>query len=109
MRKVLTAVLIAATISLAGCEYPVVIGEKRVAMEVVDVKLRSKSNSKVTLRELESGYVWEDQRLSCSKSRARNVLIGSKWDVVEERYEYPESKRSFSRLAGVSAICDKSN
>ncbi|QNO00641.1 hypothetical protein QGX17_gp075 [Pseudomonas phage phiPsa381] len=109
MKKLLTAALLLATISLTGCEEAKLLSEKRTTMVVESVYLTSKSNSKVTLREVESGYVWKDQRLSCSRPRARNVVIGSKWDVVEQAYVYPESQRYFSQLVGVSAICDKSN
>lgn len=109
MKKLLTAALIMATISLAGCEEPKLLSEKRTTMVVESVYLTSKSNSKVNLREVESGYLWKDQRLSCSRSYARNVQVGSKWDVVEQSYVYPESQRYFSRLVGVDAICDKSN
>lgn len=109
MKKLLTAALIMVTISLAGCEEAKLMSEKRTTIVVESVYLTSKSNSKVTLREVESGYVWKDQRLSCSRSRARNVVIGSKWDVVEQAYVYPESQRYFSRLVGTDAICTKSN
>jgi hypothetical protein len=109
MKKLLTAVLIMATISLAGCEQPNLLSEKRTTMVVESVYLTSKSNSKVTLREVKSGYVWKDQRLSCSRSKAQNVVIGSKWDVTEQAYVYPESQKYFSRLVGTDAICTKSN
>lgn len=109
MKKLLTAALIIATISLTGCEEAKLLSEKRTTMVVESVRLTSKSNSKVTLREVESGYVWKDQRLSCSSSRARNVQVGGKWDVTEQAYVYPESQRYFSRLVGTDAICTKSN
>jgi hypothetical protein len=109
VKKLLTAALIMATISLAGCEEAKLLSEKRTTMVVESVYLSSKSNSKVTLREVESGYVWEDQRLGCSRSYARNVQVGSKWDVTEQSYVYPESQRYFSRLVGTDAICTKSN
>ncbi|WVS24573.1 membrane protein [Pseudomonas phage Psxphi15] len=109
MKKLLTAALIMATISLTGCEEAKLLSEKRTTMVVESVYLTSKSNSKVTLREVESGYVWKNQSLSCSRSRASNVEVGSKWDVVERVYVYPESQRYFSRLVGVDAICTKSN
>jgi hypothetical protein len=109
VKKLLTSALIMATISLAGCEEAKLLSEKRTTMVVESVYLSSKSNSKVTLREVESGYVWEDQRLGCSRSYARNVQVGSKWDVTEQSYVYPESQRYFSRLVGTDAICTKSN
>lgn len=109
MKKLLTVALMLATMSLVGCEEAKLVSEKRTTMVVESVYLTSKSNSKVTLREVESGYVWKDQRLSCSRSRARNVVIGGKWDVTEQQFVYPESQRYFSRLVGVPAICDKSN
>ncbi|ATN92853.1 putative anti-sigma factor [Pseudomonas phage PPSC2] len=108
MRKLLLLGTFAATLLLAGCEEAKLLSEKRTTMVVESVYLTSKSNSKVNLREVESGYVWKDQRLSCSRSRASNVEIGSKWDVVEQAYVYPESQRYFSRLVGVDAICTKS-
>lgn len=109
MKKLLTIGLVVATLALGGCEEAKLLSEKRTTMVVESVYLTSKSNSKVNLREVESGYVWKDQRLSCSRSKAKNVVIGSKWDVVEQFYVYPESQRYFSHLAGVSGICDKSN
>ena len=109
MKKLLTAVLMMATLALAGCEEAKLLSEKRTTMVVESVSLRSKTNSKVNLREVESGYLWQDQRLSCSRSRAGNVKIGSKWDIVEQAYVYPESQRYFSRLVGTDAICTKSN
>lgn len=109
MKKLLSAVLIIATISLVGCEEAKLLSEKRTTMVVESVHLTSKTNSKVTLREVEGGYVWKDQRLSCSRSYARNVQVGSKWEVVEQAYVYPESQRYFSRLVGTDAICTKSN
>jgi len=109
VKKLLTAALVMATISLAGCEEAKLLSEKRTTMVVESVYLSSKSNSKVTLREVESGYVWKDQRLGCSRSYARSVQVGSKWDVTEQSYVYPDSQRYFSRLVGTDAICTKSN
>ena len=109
MKKLLAAVILLGTFTLTGCEEAKLLSEKRTVMVVESVRLSSKSSSKVDLREVESGYVWRDQRLGCSRSYARNVKVGSKWDVVEQAYVYPESKRYFSRLVGTEAICDKSN
>ncbi|UAV84625.1 hypothetical protein PHB09_130 [Pseudomonas phage PHB09] len=109
MKKIL-AVLMFAAITLTGCfEQPTLLSEKRTTMVVESVYLTSKSNSKVTLREVVVGYVWKNQRLSCSRSRARNVVIGSKWDVVEQSFVEKSSGRYFSRLVGTDAICTKSN
>lgn len=105
--KLLTIAL-AATM-LTACEKREVFGERRVTMEVVSVYLTTKSNSRVNLREVNTGYVWKDQSLSCSRERAAKVKIGSKWDVTEMTYVYPESKRYSTALVGTSAICTKSN
>jgi uncharacterized protein YcfL len=107
--KTKLSVILLASLLLTGCEQPQVVSEKRILMEVVSVKLNSKSNSKVDLREVKGGYVYRDQRLSCSKTKAKNIKIGSRWDVVEVQYVYPESKRYFSKLVGTEAICARSN
>lgn len=109
MRITKLALVLAASMALAGCDEAIKISEKVTTVVVTNVSIRSKSNSTVTLREVVSGYVWENQRLSCSGSKARNVKIGKKWDMVEARYEYSESKRQVSRLLNVSSICTKSN
>jgi len=109
MRLSKLALVLAASMALAGCDKAVMISEKRIIVEVVSVSLSSKSNSRVTLRELPYGYMWEDQRLSCSNSRARHVEVGKRWEVTEARYEYSESKGQFSRLLGIPSICDQSN
>jgi hypothetical protein len=106
MRK--TSVLILALLTLAGCEQREQYSERRVAMEVINVKLTSKSNSKVDLRELASGQVHRGLRLSCSRSKAERVRIGSKWEVSEITYLYPESRRFETQIVGTPAICDKS-
>lgn len=94
---------------LAGCEERKVFSEQRKTLEVVGVSLHSKSSSTVDLRLVGTSYVYKYQRLSCSQSRAQNVKIGSKWDVTEMTYHYPESQRFSSELIGTSAICEKSN
>lgn len=99
--------LLGIAVALVGCERPVKVSEHRITVQVVDVKLSSKSNSKVILREVNTGYVWSPQRLSCSKEKARRVKIGSKWDVVEEVYRYKDG-RGYNSLAGTPAICTKS-
>ena len=109
MRLTKLALVLAASMALAGCDEAIKIAEKRTTVVVTHVSIRSKSNSTVTLREVPYGYVWESQRLSCSGSKARNVKIGKKWDMIEARYEYKESKQQFSRLLNVSSICTKSN
>ena len=108
MKLRFTALLIGLTF-LAGCEERKVFKEERIGMEVVAVHLNTKSNSKVDLRIIGTGYVYKNQRLSCSRSKAQNVKIGSKWDVTEMTYNYPESQRFSSELVGTSVICDRSN
>lgn len=98
-------VLLLALATLAGCEQREIYGERRLAVEVESVRLSSKSNSKVTLRDLKTGTRYVDQRLSCSKSKAKNVRIGSRWDVTEITYLYPESRRFSTELVGTKAIC----
>lgn len=94
---------------LSGCEQPVKIDERRITVEVTHVKLSSKTNSKVDLRDVKTGKGYWAQRLSCSRSKAENVEIGRLWDVTEVDYVYPESKRYYSELVGTAAICTKSN
>lgn len=109
MKKLLTAALLLATISLSGCEKPEKFSERRILASVESVSLSSKSNSKVNLRDVNSKYVWVGQRLGCSRSRASNVVVGSLWDVTEVTMYYPESKRYTTELVGTAAICTKSN
>jgi hypothetical protein len=109
MRLNRLALVLAASMALVGCDEAIKISEKRITVEVVSVRVSSKSNSKVTLREIPFGYIWKEQRLSCSSTKARNVKIGKKWELVEARYEYRESKEQFSRLLGVPGICTQSN
>ncbi len=95
---------------LTGCfEQPKKIGERVLTMQVTSVYLTSKSNSKVTLKDVKTGKVYKDERLSCSREKAKKVEIGSLWTVHEVDYVYPESKRYFSDLVGTAAICTKSN
>lgn len=106
--KGLIAILAAATL-LVGCESPVEHSSRRVTMTVESVQLSSKTNSKVTLREVKSGIIHPRERLSCSREKARKVKIGSKWDVTEVTYVYPEKQTYFTRLEGTKSICTKSN
>lgn len=94
---------------LAGCEKREVHAEKRIVMEVVKVNLSSKTNSTVDLRELATGYIYRRQRLACSSQKAKNIRIGSLWDVTEITYHYPESRRFTSELAETRTICSRSN
>ena len=92
---------------LTGCEERVVTKTERVTMEVVGVSLKSKTNSKVDLRVVGTQQVYRDNRLSCNKSKASNVKIGSKWDVTVEDYRYGD--RYGKDVLGTKAICEKSN
>ena len=94
-------------VSLTGCDEYVVTKSERITMEVVGVTLRSKSNSKVDLKVVGQPVTYYNERLSCSKTKARNVRIGSKWDVVVEDYKWGD--RYGSRLRGTDAICTLSN
>lgn len=109
MRKVLLIGLLSSALLLTGCEQSVKIAERRITVEVTHVKLTSKSNSKVDLRDVKTGKGYWGERLSCSRSKAQNVVIGSKWDVTEIDYVLPESKRYYSELVGTKAICTLSN
>ena len=109
MRKVMLIGLMASAILLSGCEKPQKLDERRITVEVTHVKLTSKSNSKVDLRDVKTGRGYFGQRLSCSRSKAQNVQIGSKWDVTEIDYVLPESKRYYSELVDTKAICTLSN
>ncbi len=104
-RTLLVAAL--AAVMLTGCEERVVTKTERVTVEVVGVSLKSKTNSKVDLRVVGSSQVYRDNRLSCNKSKAGNVKIGSKWDVTVEDFRYGD--RYGTDVLGTSAICDKSN
>lgn len=108
-RLIILAAFLAVASSLTGCEERQVYSEKRLTVEVTYVKLTSKSNSKVDLRDVETGEGFFEQRLSCSRQKAQNVVVGSKWDVTEITYVYPESKRYTSELVGTKAICERSN
>lgn len=105
-KTTMAAIGIALVAALSGCEQPVVTSSERITVEVVAVHLKSKSNSKVDLRR-KDGYVYREKRLSCSKSRARNVRIGSKWDIIEEYYT--RDGEQYMRLVGTSGICSGSN
>lgn len=94
---------------LVGCEKREVFGEKRIVMEVVAVHLSSKTNSTVDLREIATGYVYKRQRLACSSQKAKRIKVGSKWDVTEVTYIYPESQRYTSSLVETRTICSLSN
>lgn len=98
-----------AALLLSGCEQPKEYSSRRVTMTVESVHISSKSNSKVTLREVKSGIIHPRERLSCSRQKARKIKIGSKWDVTEVTYVYPEKKTYFTRLEGTKAICTRSN
>lgn len=92
---------------LTGCEERVVTHSELVTVEVVSVYLTTKTNSKVDLKVVGKNLTYRDNRLSCSKDKARNVRIGSKWDVWVE--DYKRGDRYGSDVLGTSAICDKSN
>lgn len=108
-RLLLGTLILSCAALLSGCEQPVKIDERRITVEVTHVKLSSKTNSKVDLRDVKTGKGYWAQRLSCSRSKAENVEIGRLWDVTEVDYVYPESKRYYSELVGIAAICTKSN
>lgn len=109
MRKMILIGLLGSALLLSGCEKPEKLAERRITVEVTHVKLTSKSNSKVDLRDVKTGKGYWEQRLSCSRSKAQNVEIGSKWDVTEIDYVLPESKRYYSELVDTKAICTLSN
>lgn len=104
--KYLYCVPILLSLMLMGCEERVVTKSDRVTMEVVGVSLKSKSNSKVDLKVVGTSLVYYDNSLSCSRSRAEYVRIGSRWDVTVE--DWRQGDRYGTTLAGTSAICDKS-
>jgi hypothetical protein len=101
--------LLLALALLAGCEERKLHSEQRITMEVVKINPSSKTNSTVDLREVATGYVYKRQRLACSSQKAKRIPIGSRWDVTEQTYHYPESHRFTSELVGTRAICEKSN
>lgn len=105
--KGLIAILAAAAL-LVGCEQPKEHSSRRVTMTVESVHLSSKTNSKVTLREDRTGITHQRVRLGCSRQKAKNVKVGSKWDVTEVTYVYPEKQTYFTRLEGTKSICTKS-
>lgn len=107
MKRILIVALMG--MALAGCEKPEVHQERRITVAVESVHLTSKSNSKVTLRDTKTGVVYERNRLSCSRGKAKNVQVGKLWDVTERTYYYPESKRYTTELVGTRAICELSN
>lgn len=107
MRKAHVA-LVGLLFVLAGCEKREEYSERRVAMEVINVTLSSKSNSKVDLRELASGQVHRGLRLNCNRTKAKRVKIGSKWDISEMTYLYRASGRFTTQILGTPAICDLS-
>lgn len=107
MRKSHVA-LVGLLILLAGCEKREVFGERRITVQVVGLYLTSKTNSKVHLQDVKTHERYDGNRLSCSRSRAEKVKIGSLWDVTEVTYVYPESQRYSTTLVGTAAICDKS-
>lgn len=109
MRKILVGIALASTLLLSGCDTPEPVAERRITVEVTYVKLSSKSNSKVDLRDVKTGRGYYGKRLSCSKSKAANVKIGSLWDVTEVDYVYSESKKRYSDIVGTQAICTYSN
>lgn len=88
---------------LVGCEERVVTKTERVTMEVVAVTLKSKTNSKVDLKVVGTSMVYRDNRLSCNKSKAENVQVGSLWDVVVEDYRRGDDYGT--DLKGTDAIC----
>jgi len=92
------------TVLLAGCfEERIVTSSKVVTMEVVSVTLRNKSHSTVNLKVIGANQVYTDQRLSCRRSEAERVKIGSKWDVHVE--EFKRGDRYGTTVLGTHAIC----
>lgn len=104
--KHLFGVIVALLLVLTGCDERKVVKSERVTMEVVGVSLKSKTNSKVDLKIVGTSLVYRDMRLSCSRNRAENVRIGSKWDVVVE--DWKQGDRYGTSVVGTSGICDKS-
>lgn len=101
--------IVAALALLVGCEERKLYEEKRITVRVESVRLSTKTNSRVNLRDVNSKKLYESQRLSCSEKKAKKVVIGSLWDITEMTYVYPESKRFESGLVNVRTICEKSN
>lgn len=97
----------AAVLAVASIPEKIITHSERVTVEVVSVYLTTKTNSKVNLKVVGSSQVYRDNRLSCSKDKASNVRIGSKWDVTVE--DYKRGDRYGSDVLGTSAICTKSN
>lgn len=100
------ATILALTAALAGCEQPVVTSSERITVEVVNVHVKYKSSSTVDVRRAD-GYVYREKPLGCTRDRARNVRIGSKWSIIEEYYTY--KGEDFMRLVGTKGICSGSN
>lgn len=94
-------------VMLSGCEDKVVTASKRITVEVVDVTLKSKSNSRVDLKVVGVPTTYYGERLRCNKSMASNVKIGSKWVVTEQDFKWGD--RYGTELVGVDGICDLSN
>lgn len=69
---------------------------------------KSGKSGKVVLRNTETNQVTDKLSIgSCSTDRVNRIKIGSKWDVHEVVYVYPESKRYVTDYAGLRAICPK--
>lgn len=108
MKKLLTAVLVMATISLVGCERAEKFSEQKLTMSVEAVHLSSKSNSKVVLRDVKTGRV-QTAPLSCPRSQAENVKLNSLWDITEVTLVKRSAMEFSTVLVGTRAICTISN
>lgn len=106
----LTVAIVSAAVAAAifyGTPEKTVTASEVVTVEVAAVHLTTKTNSSVDLKVVGRNLTYRNIGLHCSTSEAKNVRIGSKWDVWTE--DYKRGDRYGTDVKGVGAICDKSN
>jgi uncharacterized protein YkuJ len=107
MPKLKILALALAASMLAGCEKPEVVSYDRLTVEVVSVRYSSKSNTYLTLRDVNSGLSYQGERISCSSTPARKIVIGKRWYITQTTYVWPSTKKYFTRLENLNPICPR--
>lgn len=111
INKLIGAVLMAATVLLSGCSDPKqVVNQTLKEYEIVEVKgpipfIRAPRPFRVSIRDVESGHVYESQNVARHCHAWKRLEIGSKWKFTEVTYKDSHGNVSYE-VDGVRGLCD---
>lgn len=111
INKFIVAVLMASTVLLSGCSDPKqVVNRTLKEYEIVKIKrpitfIKAPRPFRVSISDVESGHVYESQKVARHCPAWKRLVIGSKWKFTEVTYKDSHGNVSYE-VDGVRGLCD---